>query len=195
MPFDAVPANGFGCRHLHLDEAWALFQAGYLCPPDMRVPGPFRGQGSWHLSPDDVLVPPIPEGVEREYAIADVRRGLTPEQAADPRWRAEDNAMFWQLYFQCRHGEELADRGDNDTVEGCYNSKGRKRWWSALGRNLGFVLAHIAGGNEPRLIMPPRSSWLPWRMVSPSSSGTCSSSDARWSGGSLAGGTSAWVTA
>ena len=43
MAFDAAAANGFGRRHLHKDEAWALCQAGYPCPPDMRVPGPFNG--------------------------------------------------------------------------------------------------------------------------------------------------------
>ena len=94
----------------------------------MRVPGPSKGQGGWHLSAGGIPVPPIPEGVEREYAIADVRRGLTPEQAADPCWRAEDNAAFWQLYFQRCRDEDLADRSDNDTVEGRHNSKGRKRW-------------------------------------------------------------------
>ena len=94
MAFDGAAANGFGRHHLHKDKAWALCQTVYPCPPDIRVPGPSGGQGSWHLSAGGIPVPPIPEGVEREYAIADVRRGLTPEQAADPRWRAEDNANF-----------------------------------------------------------------------------------------------------
>ena len=127
--------------------------------------------GGGHFSAGGIPVPPVPEGVEREYASADVRRGLTPEQAADPRWRAENNGAFWDVYFQRRRDEDLTDRGNNGTVEGHHNSKGQKRWRD---RTLGFVLAHIAGGNEPRLTMPPRSSWLPRRMVSPASSGTSS---------------------
>ena len=94
MDANGAAANGFARRHLRLDEAWALAQAGYPCPPDMRVPGLSRGQGGWHLSAGGVPVPPIPEGIDREYAICDVRRALTPEQAADPRWRPEDNDAF-----------------------------------------------------------------------------------------------------
>ena len=108
---DGAAANGFIRRHLRLDEAWALAQAGYPCPPDMRVPGPTRTHGGWHLSAGGVPVPPIPEGVDREYAIGDIRRALTPEQAADPRWRAKNNDAFWTAYFQHRHDDDVADRG------------------------------------------------------------------------------------
>ncbi|MGO8639118.1 hypothetical protein ACC840_36155, partial [Rhizobium ruizarguesonis] len=90
------------------------------------VPSPSRGQGGWHLSAGRVPVPPIPEDVDREYAIGDVRRALTPEQAADPRWRAEDNEAFWEIYFQRRRDEDLADLGNNGVVEGRHNSKGQR---------------------------------------------------------------------
>ena len=76
----------------------------------MRVSSASEGQGPWHLSAGGIPVLPIPVGVERDYAIAEVRNSLTPEQAVDPRWRADNNATFWQLYFQRRHDEDLADR-------------------------------------------------------------------------------------
>ena len=129
-------SNGFGRRHLRKDEAWVMCQTGYPCPPDMRVPGASVGQGSWHLSTGGVPVPPIPTCVEFDYAIAEVRRGLTEEQAVDPRWRAENNFTFWDTYFQRRHAQDLADHGDNGQVEGRFNSKGRKWWSSARGRTI-----------------------------------------------------------
>lgn len=47
-------------------------------------------------------------------------------------------------------------------MEGRFNSKGHKRWWSTSGRNLAYMMEYIATGNEPRPTMPPRtSSWLP----------------------------------
>jgi hypothetical protein len=95
MAGDAAAANGWIRRHLRKDEAWALYRAGYPCPPDMRVPGASGGQGAWQLSAGGIPVPPVPAGVEFDYAIAEVREGLTEEQATDPRWRAEGNDAFW----------------------------------------------------------------------------------------------------
>ena len=94
----------------------------------MRVPGASGGQASWHLSAVDVPVPPPPEGEERDYAIQEVIAGLTPAQAADPRWQP-DNEAFCTQYFVRRHEQELADTGRNGPVEGHCNSKGRRRWW------------------------------------------------------------------
>ena len=91
---DDAAANGFGHRHLRKDEAWVLCEAGYPCPPDMRVPDASEGQGSWHLSAGGMPMPPIPAGVEFDYIIAEVRWGLTEEQVSDPRWRAENNFAF-----------------------------------------------------------------------------------------------------
>ena len=124
---DAAAANGWVRRHLRKGEAWALYSAGYPCPPDMRVPGASAGHGAWQLSAGGVPVPPVPADSEREYAIAEVRASLTPEQAADRRWRAEGNDAFWTAYFQRRREEELADRGSNGPVEGRYNAPSRRR--------------------------------------------------------------------
>ena len=107
-------------------------------------------------------MPPPLEGAEREHAIQEVIAGLSHVQAVDPRWQP-DNDAFWTQYFVRRHRQELTDECHNGPVEGCCNSKGRKRWWSARGRTLVFVLDHIATGNQPRLTMPPRTAaWLPW---------------------------------
>jgi hypothetical protein len=35
------------------------------------------------------------------------------------------------------------------------NTAGHRRWWSAPGRTLEFVLEHIERGNDPVLEMPP----------------------------------------
>ena len=91
----------------------------------MRVPGPTRNQCGWHLSAGGVSVPPVPEGIEREYAVGDVRRALTPEQATDPRWRAENNDAFWTAYFQRRREEDLASLGNNGAVEGRHRTAGK----------------------------------------------------------------------
>ena len=69
-----------------------LYEAGYPTPPDMRVPGASGGQASWHLSAGGMPVPPPPEGAEREHVIQEVIAGLTPAQAADPRWQPNNDA-------------------------------------------------------------------------------------------------------
>jgi hypothetical protein len=35
------------------------------------------------------------------------------------------------------------------------NAAGRRRWWSAPGRTLEFILKHIERSNDPNLEMPP----------------------------------------
>ena len=100
----AAAANGWGRWHLRKHEAWAVNRAGYPCLPDMRVPSVAAGQPRWQLSAGGIPVPPVPAGEQQvRYGIDEVRQGLTPEQAAEPRWRAEGNSAFWTLYFQRRH--------------------------------------------------------------------------------------------
>ena len=94
MADDGAAKNGFTRRSLRLEEAWALYHAGYPCPPDMRVPSASRGQGGWALSAGGIPVPPIPAGEDFAYAVEEARSILTPEQAADPRWRAQGNDAF-----------------------------------------------------------------------------------------------------
>ena len=93
---DAAAANGWGRRHVRKYEAWALYRVGYPCPPDMRVPSVAAGQPRWQLSAGGIPVPPVPTGeAEFRHAIDEVRGGLTPDQAAQPRWREEGNDAFW----------------------------------------------------------------------------------------------------
>ena len=131
-------------------------------------------------------MPPIPT-VEEHFraAIDKVRAGLTAEQAADQRWRRRDNDAFWTAYFQRRHKEDVADRGNNGPIEGRCNSIIRKRWWRGDHRTLQWVVDYIEAGNEPRLAMPLRHAWSPRRMVwgGSSSPGTSSSSGVRSAGG------------
>ena len=90
-------------------------------------------------------MPPIPT-VEEHFraAIDEVRAGLTAEQAADPRWRRRGNDAFWTAYFQRRHEEDVADRGNNGPVQGRCNTVGRKRWWR--GRTVEGVRDYIQIG-------------------------------------------------
>ena len=128
--------------------------------------------------------PPVPTGeAEFRHAVDEVHGGLMPDHAAQPRWRAEGNDAFWTAYFQRRHDQDVADRGNNDPIEGRCNSISRKRWWGGDHRTLQWVVDYIEAGNEPRLAMPPRPSWTPRRMGwGSSSSGTSSSSGVRSAG-------------
>ena len=70
-PGDGAAANGFGRRYLHEDEARLLYEAEYLVPPDMRVPG------AWRISAGGVPVPPPPTGAARHLEIARIRSSLS----------------------------------------------------------------------------------------------------------------------
>ena len=158
MADDGTAANGFGRWSLRKHEAWALYLTGYPCPPDMRVPDASDGQGPWALSVGGISVPPVPFGADFEYTVEEARAILTEEHAADPRWRVEGNDAFWTLYFQRRCQQDLQSAGNNGPVSGRHNCNDRKQWWGDEGGRLEQVLAYIAGGNEPRLEMPPRRS-------------------------------------
>src|SRR4051812_18097854 len=66
---EAAAANGWGRRHLRKSEAWALYRAGYPCPPDMRVPSVAVVRLRWELSVGAIPVPPVPYG-EAEFRQA-----------------------------------------------------------------------------------------------------------------------------
>jgi hypothetical protein len=59
-------ANGFGRRYLHEWEARALYEAGYMAPPDFRLPG------TWRLRAGGIPIPPVPHarGEERRHPLA-----------------------------------------------------------------------------------------------------------------------------
>ena len=80
FPCDGVAANGFGRRHLHEDETRLLFKAGYLVPPDMRVPG------AWRISAGGVPVPPPSTGAMRRAEIARIRASLPLAATEGPRY-------------------------------------------------------------------------------------------------------------
>jgi hypothetical protein len=95
------------------------------------------------------------------------------------------------VFFCRRYERELAAYDGPPPPPVRNNAVGCRRWWSAPGRTLEFVLGHIEHGNNPVLEMPPPlrstlsrcrgSSWMPRRMAS-GSSGSASSGSATRSG-------------
>ena len=53
-PGDGAAANGFGRRTLQTWEARMLYEAGYMAPPDTRMPP------GWTLSAGGIPIPPGP---------------------------------------------------------------------------------------------------------------------------------------
>ncbi|KAI4990298.1 hypothetical protein ZWY2020_038661 [Hordeum vulgare] len=176
FPDDEAATSGFGRRHLHEDEARLLYEADYLAPPDMRVPG------SWRISAGGVPVPPSPTRADRWAEIARIWLGLPESSRNLPRYGPDSNAP-WTMYFDRRHADQLAA---TNRVEprGHHNSEGRRQWWGIPGRTLEAVLEHIEGGIPPRYEYPPLpafsrrrgSSWTPRRMETTSSSSSSSRS-------------------
>jgi hypothetical protein len=119
-------------------------------------------------------------------AIDEVLEGMSDEQRADPRFYP-DNYPAWNAFFRCRYERKLASYDGPPPPHARNNAAGHRRWWSAPGRTLEAVLAHIEHGNSPVLGMPPPqpptlsrrrwSSWMPRRMAS-RSSGSASSGSA-----------------
>jgi hypothetical protein len=136
--------NGFGRRSLHQWEGRLLYAAGYMAPPDFRVPG------GWRLSAGGIPIPPPPTG----GAIDEVIETMSDEQRADPRFYPE-NREAWTAFFRRRYECELAAYEGPSPPPACNNATGGRRWWSAPGRTLEFVLEHIERGNDPVLEMPP----------------------------------------
>ena len=162
-------ANDFGRNWLKEREARLLHEAGYPCPPAMKLPG-----GGWRLSQMGIPVPPIPTADRRWAEIYAVRDELTAEQQEDPAWHPE-NSSTWVPFFEDRHERQLNDfPGPKDLAPSRNNSEGRKDWWGVPGRSLQAVLDHIEGGNEPPLQGPARRGrrhgWEPRRMALSSSS-------------------------
>jgi hypothetical protein len=60
---DGAAANGFGWRHLMVEEATALNNKGYPAPPNMRC------SNTWKLSAGGVPIPPETQGAARAAAI------------------------------------------------------------------------------------------------------------------------------
>jgi hypothetical protein len=113
---------------------------------------------------------------------------MSDEQRAEPRFYS-DNYPAWNTFFRRRYERELAAYDGPSPPPARNNAAGRRRWWSAPGRTLEAVLAHIERGNSPVLGMlspqPPTlsrrrgSPWMPRRMASRSSSSASSGSASR----------------
>jgi hypothetical protein len=169
---DGATNNGFGRRSMHQWEGRLLYAAGYMAPPDFRAPG------GWRLSAGGILIPQPPTGAALDAAIDEVIETMSDEQRADPCFYP-DNREAWTAFFRRRYERELAAYDGPSPSPARNNAAGRRRWWSAPGRMLGFVLEHIERGNDPVLEMPPPprptlsrrcgSSWMPRCMASGSS--------------------------
>jgi hypothetical protein len=108
-----------------------------------------------HLSAEGISIPPPPVGAALDAAIDEVLEGMSDEQRAEPRFYP-DNYQAWTAFFQRRCERELAAYdGPPPPPPARNNAAGSCRWWSAPGRTLEAVLAHIERGNSPVLGMPP----------------------------------------
>jgi hypothetical protein len=182
---DGVANNGFGRRSLYQWEGRLLYQAGYPAPPNFHAPE------GWRLSTGGVPIPPPLVGTALDVAIDEILETMSDEQRAEPRFYP-DNYPAWMEFFRRNYERELTAYDGPLPPPTRNNAAGRRGWWSAPGRTLEAVLAHIKPGNSPVLGMPPPpslphrrgSSWMPRRMVSSgsASSGSVSRSASRSSG-------------
>jgi hypothetical protein len=127
-------------------------------------------------------------GASLDATIDKVLEGMSDEQRADPRFYPDNYYAAWNVFFWHRYEHELAAY-DGPPPSACNNAAGRRCWWSAPGRTLEAVLAHIERGNSPVLGMPPPqpptlsrhrgSSWMPRQMASQSSGSASSRSASR----------------
>jgi hypothetical protein len=145
---DGAANNGFGRRSLHQWEGRPLYMAGYPAPPDFRAP---RG---WCLSVGGVPIPPPPVGAALDVAIDEVLEGMSNEQRAEPRFYL-DKYQVWTAFFRRMYERELTSYNGPPPSPARNNAADRRRWWSAPGRTLEAILAHIERGNSPVLGMPP----------------------------------------
>jgi hypothetical protein len=60
---------------------------------------------------------------------------LTPEERNDPRWDPKNN-IAWSTFFSRQREDMIAAYNDNGPLQENFNSEGRRRWWSAPGKNL-----------------------------------------------------------
>jgi hypothetical protein len=145
---DGAANNGFGRCSLHQWEGRLLYAAGYPAQPDFHAPG------GWLLSAGGVPIPPPPQGATLDAAIDEILKGMSDEQRADQRFYP-DNYPAWNAFCQRRYEHELAAYDGPSPPPARNNAAGRRRWWSARGRTLEAVIAHIERGNSPVLGMPP----------------------------------------
>jgi hypothetical protein len=68
---------------------------------------------------------------------------LTDEERNDPQWDP-DNRHAWSAFFAWQRGDRHAVYDGSGPSPKNFNSEGRRRWWSAPGRILTWVLDHIA---------------------------------------------------
>jgi hypothetical protein len=80
---------------------------------------------------------------------------LKPEEHNDARW-SSDTDQAWITFFLREREDRLATYDGSGDPPVNYNASGRRRWWSAPGRTLAWVLGYIADENGPPLQMPPR---------------------------------------
>jgi hypothetical protein len=120
-----------------------------------------------------IPIPPPPVGAALDAAIDEVIETMCDEQRAEPRF-FPDNYPTWTEFFCRRYERELAAYDSPPPPPTRNNAAGRRHCWSAPGRTLEAMLAHIEGGNSPVLGMPlppslsrrRGSSWMARRMAS-----------------------------
>jgi hypothetical protein len=95
-----------------------------------------------------------------DAAIDAMIETLSDEQREEPRF-FPDNYDEWNDFFRRRYECELAAYNGPPPPPARNNAAGRHRWWSAPGRTLENVLAHIEGGNYPVLGRPPLEGNMP----------------------------------
>jgi hypothetical protein len=145
---DDAANNGFDRHFLHQWEGRLLYMVGYPASSDFRAP---RG---WRLSAGGVPIPLPPVGAALDAAIDEVLETMSDEQRTEPRFYP-DNYQAWTAFFWRRYEWELASYDGPPTPPARNNVADRHRWWSASGRTLEAVLAHIERGNSPVLGMSP----------------------------------------
>jgi hypothetical protein len=145
---DGAANNGFGRRSLHQWEGRFLYTAGYPAPPDFHAPG------GWRLNVGGLPIHPPPVGAALDAAIDEVLEGMSDEQRVEPRFYP-NNYHAWTAFFRRSYERDLASYDGPPPPPARNNTASRCRWWSASGRTLEAVLAHIERGNSPVLGMPP----------------------------------------
>ena len=97
--------NGFGRGSLTVAQAWALYDARYPVPPDIRLPS----SGGWKMATNGIGIPPPPTLRTQRWQdeIREYRRGLEPHERVDPTWAAKDNDAWWVDVFNARYEAQM----------------------------------------------------------------------------------------
>jgi hypothetical protein len=88
-------------------------------------------------------------GATLDAAIDEVLETISDEQRVEPRFYP-NNYPAWNEFFRHRYKWELAAYEGPPSPPVRNNAVGRHRWWSAPGRTLKNMLAHIEGWQLPR---------------------------------------------